>query len=91
MKFSIVFYKIKRKKLQVKTNGKIYTAYGGKINGKSQASVSKEKYKKPRFQYISTTGNKVSLVNLFALFYILQDIYRSSFGDESSRNNRAIL
>ena len=42
------------------------------------------------FYGISTTGNKVSLVNLFALLSILQDIYRSSFSDESSRNNRAI-
>ena len=37
------------------------------------------------FYGISTTGNKVSLVNLFALLSILQDIYRSSFSDESSR------
>ena len=37
------------------------------------------------FYGISTTGNKVSLVNLFALLYILQDIYRSSFSDESSK------
>ena len=55
MKLSIVFYKIERKKLQDKTNGKIYTAYRGKINGKSQASVSKEKYKKPRFQFSACT------------------------------------
>ena len=39
------------------------------------------------FYGISTTGNKVSLVNLFALLSILQDIYRSSFSDESSRKN----
>ena len=38
-----------------------------------------------QFYCISTTGNKVSLVNLFALLYILQDIYRSSFSDESSK------
>ena len=39
------------------------------------------------FYGISTTGNKVSLVNFFALLSILQDIYRSSFSDESSRKN----
>ena len=51
MKLSDYAIKFKEKKLPVKTNGKIYTAYRGKINRKSQASVSKEKYKKPRFQY----------------------------------------
>ena len=51
------------------------------MNGKSHASVSEKKYKKPRFQYMGTTGNEVSVVNLFALLYILQDIYRSSFSD----------
>ena len=62
-----MFYRIK-KKLQVKTNGKIYTAYRGKMNGKSHTSVSEKKYKKPRFQYMSTTGNEVSLVNLMPYF-----------------------
>ena len=69
--------------------GKWFTAPHLPLAKNFPYAYAKEKYKKPRFQYIIST-TKVTLVNLFALLYILQDIYRSSFSDESSRNNRAI-
>ena len=62
-----------------------YIKLTGEKETESQKLQSQKRNTKSDDSNISTTGNKVSLINLFALLYILQDIYRSSFSDGSSR------